>query len=136
MCYVARVTKTLFSLQFDTLRPFGDNDPLTMEQSDHHETYPIESASDYQANFPSDEFLNSLKRDGKFACNTCSAETKTKFDMQRHLRIHMGIKLFKCFFCDKSCARKTSLKRHCFNIHQLSKEEFDRLARIHLPNTS
>ncbi|XP_055596041.1 zinc finger protein ZFP2-like [Uranotaenia lowii] len=49
-----------------------------------------------------------------YACNVCGKEFRTKYNLQTHLRIHMGetAKLFQCEKCPRSFNQLTHLKTH------------------------
>ncbi len=57
-------------------------------------------------------------------CPKCGRQYRDRKTMKRHLRIHLGIKNFKCWLCQFSAARKDSLKSHCFRKHKLTETEF------------
>jgi uncharacterized Zn-finger protein len=50
------------------------------------------------------------KQDRPFKCNQCPQKFNRKNDLNRHKRIHMGVKPFSCPTCDKSFSRKDALK--------------------------
>ena len=48
----------------------------------------------------------------EFGCPFCSKITKTKGNMQTHIRTHTGEKPFMCKICYKTFKEKGSLNRH------------------------
>ena len=50
---------------------------------------------------------------------------RKKTDYSRHLLTHMGVKPFPCQLCGVRCSRRSSLKKHCVQIHGMSEDEFE-----------
>ena len=55
----------------------------------------------------------------KFACPFCMKFTKTKSNMEMHIRTHTGEQPFSCTHCEFACNRSSSLKRHMKSFHNL-----------------
>ena len=47
-----------------------------------------------------------------FECPTCGKKFRTTDDLNKHKRIHTGLKPFKCMFCKDSFYKSFNLKRH------------------------
>ena len=58
-------------------------------------------------------------------CNVCRRTFRKKTDYSRHLLTHMGVKPFPCQICGVRCSRRSSLKKHCVQIHGMSEDEFE-----------
>ena len=58
-------------------------------------------------------------------CNVCRRTFRKKTDYSRHLLTHMGVKPFPCQVCGVRCSRRSSLKKHCVQIHGMSEDEFE-----------
>jgi len=48
----------------------------------------------------------------QFACRYCSKRFNDKYNMRKHVLIHVGEKRHKCQFCDKAFLRKDHLRSH------------------------
>ncbi|ORX78483.1 hypothetical protein BCR32DRAFT_188459, partial [Anaeromyces robustus] len=48
-------------------------------------------------------------------CKICNKVFNRKYDLQRHNKIHLGIKPYKCINCNKTFTRSDYLKRHLRN---------------------
>ena len=48
----------------------------------------------------------------QFACRYCSKKFNDKYNMRKHVLIHVGEKRHKCQFCDKAFLRKDHLRSH------------------------
>merc|ERR1719323_2410191 len=58
-------------------------------------------------------------------CSVCRKTFRKKTDYSRHLLTHMGVKPFPCQICGVRCSRRSSLKKHCVQIHGMSEDEFE-----------
>ncbi|KAI8982332.1 hypothetical protein BDF20DRAFT_808204, partial [Mycotypha africana] len=47
-----------------------------------------------------------------YVCSICSFAFVRKHDLQRHSRVHTGVKPYSCPSCQKAFARTDALKRH------------------------
>ncbi|KAI7870196.1 hypothetical protein BDF14DRAFT_1708089, partial [Spinellus fusiger] len=47
-----------------------------------------------------------------YQCTDCYRAFSRKHDLQRHTRVHTGIKPYLCIGCRKAFARTDALKRH------------------------
>lgn len=56
--------------------------------------------------------LHSQQKNRIFACHLCSRQFARKHDLQRHIRVHTGVKPYSCLNCSKSFVRTDALKRH------------------------
>ena len=66
-------------------------------------------------------FLNSstLKSPSqrKYACAYCGKRFVRNAELERHVRIHLGIRPFQCTVCHKSFVQKISAIRHIQRVH-------------------
>ena len=62
-----------------------------------------------------DEHYTALQDSVGFSCNICGQEFRFKSFMKTHVRIHLGIKPFKCPECKKSFFARHMLKKHLQN---------------------
>ncbi|KAM0753577.1 hypothetical protein T439DRAFT_284993, partial [Meredithblackwellia eburnea MCA 4105] len=44
------------------------------------------------------------------------------FNLQSHIKSHMGVRDFKCPECPKSFSRRHDCARHCIAVHHYDKE--------------
>ena len=61
---------------------------------------------------------------GRVLCSLCRKDFVSCYQFRRHFRTHTGEKPFQCFFCSYSSNQKGNLLQHCFNHHQVDKEQF------------
>jgi len=47
-----------------------------------------------------------------YVCSTCGAGFARKHDLNRHEKVHTGIKNYKCPYCDRGFSRNDALSRH------------------------
>jgi uncharacterized Zn-finger protein len=47
-----------------------------------------------------------------FTCSWCNKSFGYKFNLDRHIQIHIGDKLYSCNWCNKSYCQKSTLDRH------------------------
>ncbi|KAI7889162.1 uncharacterized protein EV154DRAFT_388546, partial [Mucor mucedo] len=47
-----------------------------------------------------------------YACSYCSRSFTRRHDLQRHTRIHTGVKPYSCPCCQKSFSRSDARRRH------------------------
>jgi DNA-directed RNA polymerase subunit RPC12/RpoP len=47
-----------------------------------------------------------------YVCSTCGAGFVRKHDLNRHEKVHTGIKNYKCPYCDRAFSRNDALSRH------------------------
>lgn len=71
-------------------------------------------------------------------CTICSTEFSTKSALNRHMRMHMGIKPYGCEFCDRKFSRKDSAMDHQkSHLQKMSRggetSLFDRISRASRP---
>lgn len=61
---------------------------------------------------------NTVKTNGKkeFCCDygTCTKKYRTKFSLRRHYLSHLGIKQYKCQYCEKRFAVAQYLQEHLY----------------------
>lgn len=59
-------------------------------------------------------------RPGKceFTCFACNYSSNKKSCMFDHVRLHLGVKPYKCPFCSYCTSNKPSLKRHSCSRHK------------------
>ncbi|KAI9299377.1 hypothetical protein BJ944DRAFT_151917, partial [Cunninghamella echinulata] len=50
--------------------------------------------------------------DRPYSCMACQKSFARKHDLQRHTRVHTGVKPYICLCCKKAFARTDALKRH------------------------
>lgn len=63
---------------------------------------------------------NSNKDAAKYFCQFCSHSTMYKGNLARHIRIHTGVKPFKCKLCENQYSDQTMLKHHYKSQHNYS----------------
>lgn len=47
-----------------------------------------------------------------YVCSTCGAGFVRKHDLNRHEKVHTGIKNYKCIYCNRAFSRNDALSRH------------------------
>ncbi|OUM69315.1 hypothetical protein PIROE2DRAFT_30055, partial [Piromyces sp. E2] len=47
-----------------------------------------------------------------YVCSTCGAGFVRKHDLNRHEKVHTGVKNYKCPYCDRAFSRNDALSRH------------------------
>jgi len=52
----------------------------------------------------------------KFECDKCSYRTSRKSDLNKHARIHGGVRPYKCSICNRSFTQNSHLRVH-FKVH-------------------
>lgn len=50
-------------------------------------------------------------------CKICFKILKTQSYLSAHMRLHSGVKPFKCFYCNKYFRFKSNLRIHCKREH-------------------
>ncbi|CAH8614491.1 unnamed protein product [Heterobilharzia americana] len=55
---------------------------------------------------------------GSFCCSHCKYVAKYQSELNRHMRLHWGVKPFTCVFCPYRSAWKGDLKRHMESHHR------------------
>lgn len=68
-------------------------------------------------------FKNQTKSVKNWRCFECNKEFTKKNDLQRHLRIHTGLRPFVCTICDLKFTQKSTLNRHISAIHIIDEKE-------------
>uniref|UniRef100_A0A182PCR9 C2H2-type domain-containing protein n=1 Tax=Anopheles epiroticus TaxID=199890 RepID=A0A182PCR9_9DIPT len=91
----------------------GENDPRCIKTEEHiEESHPI--VEGYVCKTHSGE--------RPFACPVCGQLFSQRYNMVQHLNAHNGapkrsIKVLECPYCDRTCDRKTQLKKHLEKCH-------------------
>ena len=60
-------------------------------------------------------------RIAQLTCPFCAKFTKSKSDMEKHIRTHTGTKPFSCTICQYSSNQSNNLNRHMRTKHQICK---------------
>ena len=50
--------------------------------------------------------------DGFFSCSICPYKSRFKGDLDKHMRVHTGIKPYRCSFCNVGFSQSSSLYVH------------------------
>ena len=58
------------------------------------------------------------KSDGVWVCKTCGFTNAKRFNIKRHVEIHIEGLLYTCDFCNKEFRLKNSLNCHITNVHK------------------
>lgn len=66
---------------------------------------------------------NPSKDATKYFCQFCSHSTMYKGNLERHIRIHTGVKPFKCRLCECQYSDQTMLKHHYKSRHTYAPEK-------------
>lgn len=54
----------------------------------------------------------------KRICDVCGKVFKSRIDLERHVRTHLGARPFKCGICQKSFVQKIHARRHIISVHR------------------
>ena len=67
--------------------------------------------------------MHNLKRNdqggGSYTCAQCGKIFKNKYKLERHHKVHKGVKDEICLHCQKAFTRRDHLKVHVWNKHGL-----------------
>ncbi|XP_057651559.1 PR domain zinc finger protein 5-like [Diorhabda carinulata] len=58
----------------------------------------------------------------KWKCAICAKLFTKKIDLQRHRRVHTGLRPFICTICNKGFTQKSTLERHMSSLHSNQEE--------------
>ncbi|CAG9830595.1 unnamed protein product [Diabrotica balteata] len=61
----------------------------------------------------------------KWKCAICCKLFTKKIDLQRHRRVHTGLRPFICKLCEKGFTQKSTLERHMSSLHSNQEEKYN-----------
>eukprot|EP00466_Bigelowiella_natans_P013681 jgi/Bigna1/90143/estExt_fgenesh1_pg.C_630066 len=64
-----------------------------------------------------------VKPEKKYRCLYCKKEFKQKSNIEAHVRVHTGARLFNCSVCNKSFSQKSNLNRHFESSSHMKNEK-------------
>ena len=59
----------------------------------------------------------------RYTCDQCGKSFNGKFRFRLHMRIHSGVRPFKCPSCPYDCSRRDNLITHMKRTHKVTLEE-------------
>lgn len=53
-----------------------------------------------------------------YRCDHCQINFARKYELEMHFRIHSGIRVNKCSYCEKTFLRLSNMRRHVERVHK------------------
>ncbi|XP_037804231.1 zinc finger protein 865-like isoform X7 [Penaeus monodon] len=74
-----------------------------------------------------------LGADRHYPCVFCHYRSRSRVDLDKHVRTHTGEKPYKCVFCVYMSADKSNLRRHLLGVHKIKYDDLQPLLAARAP---
>ncbi|XP_042888874.1 broad-complex core protein isoforms 1/2/3/4/5-like isoform X2 [Penaeus japonicus] len=71
--------------------------------------------------------------DRHYPCVFCHYRSRSRVDLDKHVRTHTGEKPYKCVFCVYMSADKSNLRRHLLGVHKIKYDDLQPLLAARAP---